>query len=114
MRFQADLNPKDASALAALKEELQVQSNAELLANTLAIVRWLVGERRQRRRIASIADGTPVRELVSPLLERAAAERELPRVEIEWKEEELKHLASLMSSEPAEPTPALLEAMKRL
>lgn len=35
-----------------------------------------------------------------------------PHVTINWTEKELNHLAKLLTSEPAEPTEALIRAMK--
>lgn len=112
MRFQAEIQNKDAAILYSLMRDLEIQSNAELLAQTLAITHWLVSERRQGRKIASIAEEGPIRELVAPLLERAAPEHELPYVEIKWTPEQLTELAALLSAEPPEPTPKLARIMK--
>jgi hypothetical protein len=113
-RFQADVSPRDAEILDSLKADLDIRSNAELLSEALAIIRWLVRERRSGRVVASfIDDDRPLHELVSPLLERVAPEYELPRVEINWTHEQLASLAELASAEPAAPTEALVRAMKR-
>jgi hypothetical protein len=98
MRFQADLGSKDGSMLANLKRELEIPSNADLLVQALTILRWLVGERREGRRIASIGDAGPVRELASPLLERVARSAGLPYVEIDWTDGEVREVAALTSA----------------
>lgn len=112
MRFQAEIQSKDAAILQSLMRDLEIQSNAELLAQTLAITHWLVSERRQGRKIASISEEGSIRELVAPLLERAAPEHGLPYVEIRWTPEQLAELAALLSAEPPEPTPKLARLMK--
>jgi len=114
MRFQADLGSKDGSMLANLKRELEIPSNADLLVQAVTILRWLVGERREGRRITSVGDRGPVRELASPLLERVAPATGLPHVEIDWTDEEVREVSALISAEPAEPAPALVAGMKRL
>ena len=111
MRFQAEIQNKDAAILHSLMSDLEIQSNAELLSQTLAITHWLVSERRQGRKIASVGSEGPIRELVSPLLERVAPEHELPYVEINWTPEQLAELAVLLSAEPAEPTQKLVRIM---
>jgi hypothetical protein len=114
MRFQAELQNRDAAILRGLMEELQTQSNAELLTHLLSIASWAVSERRQGRRLASVSAEGPVRELVSPLLERVAQEHALPRVDINWTPQELRDLASLASAaDPAPPTERLVRVMKK-
>ena|ERR1700682_325714 len=113
MRFQAEIPNKDALVLQSLMRELEVPTNAELLAHLLSITNWAVSERRKGRRLASIAEGQPVRELVSPLLERAAPESDLPSVEIDWTPEELKSLDQLASKGPAKPNARLKQLMKQ-
>lgn len=113
MRFQAELPRRDAAILQALIRELDVHNNAELMAHLLSIATWAVSERRQGRRVASLGHQGPVRELVSPLLERAAPEHELPYVEIDWTPQQSADLAALLSSEPAEPTERLVRIMNR-
>jgi hypothetical protein len=93
--------------------ELEIQSNAELLTHLISIARWAVSERRQGRKIASLGSQGPVRELVSPLLERVAPEDQLPRVEMDWTPEELAALAALASAEPAAPVERLRSLMRR-
>jgi hypothetical protein len=113
MRFQAEIPNKDALVLQSLMRELEVPTNAELLAHLLSITNWAVSERRKGRRLASIAEGQPVRELVSPLLERAAPESDLPSVEIDWTPEELKSLDQLASKGPANPNARLKRLMRQ-
>ena len=111
MRFQADLSPKDAAILESLKSELDVRSNAELLAQALAIISWLVRERRSGHTVASIDRENRVRELVFPFVERAAVEYKPPSDQIDWTPQELASLAELASAEPREPTKELVAAM---
>jgi hypothetical protein len=111
LRFQADLSAKDAAILDSLKSELDIRSNAELLAHALAILSWLVRERRSGHAVASLDKENRVRELVSPLIERAALEHRLPRVEMDWTPQELANLAKLASEEPREPTKELVAIM---
>jgi len=111
MRFQADLSPRDAAILDSLKSELEIRSNAELLAQAVAIVSWLVRERRSGHTVASIDKDNRVRELVSSLLERVAPEHRLPRVDIDWTPQELASLAKLAAAEPKEPTKELVAIM---
>lgn len=113
MRFQAEIPARDQHLLSSLMRELEIQSNAELLTHLISIARWAVTERRQGRRIASLGSQGPVRELVSPLLERVAPEHQLPHVEIHWTPEELADLAALASSEPAAPLEPLRGLMRR-
>ncbi len=89
MRFQAELTRRDTNLLQVLMRTLDVQSNAELMTHLLAIGSWAVAERRQGRRLASVTPDGPVRELVSPLLERVSPAQELPYVEIEWTAREM-------------------------
>jgi len=113
VRFQADLTPKEAAMLDSLKEQLEIRSNADLLSNTLAMLSWLVRERREGRIVASFVEDHPVHQLVWPLLERVAPEYELPRVQIDWTSEELASFAKHASAEPATPTPALVRILAR-
>lgn len=113
MRFQAELNPRDAAVLESLMGELDVEGNAVLLSNLLAMASWAVSERRRGHRIAAVSSQGPVRELVMPLLERVAPGQDLPRVEITWTREELEKLASLLVAEPEEPTERLGRLMNR-
>src|SRR6516164_1627596 len=93
VRFQADLSAKDAALLDLLKKELDIRSNAELLSEAIAIMGWAGREKRSGRTVASVEENTPVRELVAPLLDRAALASYLPRVETAWTREEVINLA---------------------
>ena len=110
MRFQAEIPNKDASLLDALVRDLDVQSNAELLTNLIALGLWMATERRQGRKLASVGPNGPNKELVLPLFERVAPAQELPHVEMEWTPQELQHLAELASAPSAPPN----EKLKRL
>ncbi len=112
MRFQADLSPSDAPILESLKSELDIRSNAELLAQALAVLSWVVRERRSGRTVASVDKENRVRELVSLFVEAAVLENRLPRVAIDWTPEELANLARLASREPSEPTKDLVAIMR--
>jgi hypothetical protein len=112
VRFQADLSAKDAALLDLLKKELDIRSNAELLSEAIAIMGWAVREKRSGRTVASVEENTPVRELVAPLLDRAALASYLPRVETAWTREEVINLAKLMSAEPPDPADALVTAVR--
>ena len=114
-KFQADLAPADDRLMRALKQDLQVPSNSDLLSDALALYRWAVTERRQGRRIVSEGAGGDKNVLVFPRLERIAdtvPEIPLPRVEIKWTAEELRSLARLIGSEPAAPNEALIRALR--
>jgi hypothetical protein len=113
LRFQADLTPKEAAILEALKEQIEVRSNADLLSNVLSLLAWLVRERQEGRIIVSFAEDRPVRELASPILDRVAPEYKLPKVEMSWTRDELNSFAALASKQAADPTPALVRALAR-
>jgi hypothetical protein len=112
MRFQAELTAQDAAILQSLATQLGVRSNADFLAEALALVGWIARERSSGHRIVSLDERNTVRELVSPLIERVAPQHELPRIEIKWTERELESLAKLLSAEPAEPTQELIDGLK--
>jgi hypothetical protein len=115
-KFQADLAPADDRAMRALKEELQVPSNSDLLSDALALFRWVVSERKQGRRILSESEGGDRNVLVFPRLERVAPapsnDAGLPLLEIKWTARELHSLARLLGSEPAKPNAALVRALR--
>lgn len=112
MRFQAEIAKRDAVVLQLLMQELDVQSNAELIAHLLHIARWAVAERNHGRKIASVgSSGEPIRELISPLLERAAPEYDLPTVRIDWSEEEIAKLARVATKTPSPPNERLRKLM---
>jgi hypothetical protein len=112
-KFQADLAPAEDRAMRALKEELQLSSNTDLLSDALALFRWAVAERRLGRRIVSESPGGDRQVLLFPRLERVAPAVALPRVEIQWTERELESLRKLASAPEADPpTEALIRAMR--
>ncbi len=111
-KFQADLAPAEDRVVRTLKQELQLRSNTDFLADAVALFRWAVSERRQGHRIVSETLSGERKVLVLPRLERVAPEANLPRVEIHWTERELASLAELASAEPQPPTEALIRAMR--
>jgi hypothetical protein len=111
-KFQADLAPAEDSMVRALKAELQMTSNTDFLSDALALFRWAVGERKRGHRIVSESATGERRTLVFPRLERVAPDVALPQVEIRWTEKELESLAELLSGKAAEPTAALVRAMR--
>ncbi len=113
VRFQADLAARDAAMLESLRGELDIRSNAELLAEALAILAWVVRERRLGNTVASLDSEGRMRELVSPLVERVSPAFELPRVKIDWTPELAANLFKLAAREPAEPNDYLVKAMRR-
>lgn len=113
-KFQADLAPSDAGTLQRLKQDLEVRSNADFLAEAVSLIRWAVSERRRGCVIVSESATGEKRVLVSPRLERVAPEQPLPRVEIHWTNQQLESFAKLASGPPAAPTPALRDLMKRV
>jgi len=50
--------------------------------------------------------------LVFPSLERVAPDLDLPQVDIHWTEGEIECLADLALGQPAEPSEALIRAMR--
>jgi len=114
-KFQADLAPSDAGALQRLKQDLEVRSNADFLAEAVSLIRWAVCERRRGCLIVSESVTGEKRVLVSPRLERVAPEQPvLPHVEIHWTKQQLEDFSQLASGPPAAPTPALRDLMKRV
>lgn len=112
-KFQADLAPAEDRAMRALKEELQLSSNSDLLSDALTLFRWAVSERKLGHRIISVSASGERKVLVFPRLERVAPEAALPRVQIQWTERELESLAELASRPEAKrPTEALIRAMQ--
>jgi hypothetical protein len=112
-KFQADLAPAEDSKLRALKAELQMTSNTDFLSDALALFRWAVSERKRGHRIVSESATGERRTLVFPRLERVAPDVSLPRVEIRWTEQELESIAALVAGPAAEPTEALIRAMRQ-
>lgn len=111
-KFQADLAPSEDSGLRTLKAEMQMTSNTDFLSDALALFRWAVSERKRGHRILSESSTGERRVLVFPRLERVAPDLTLPHVDIRWTEKELESLAELVSGQPAEPTEALIRAMR--
>jgi hypothetical protein len=111
-KFQADLAPSEDSMVRALKTELQMTSNTDFLSDALALFRWAVSERKRGHVIVSESSTGERKVLVFPRLERVAPEVALPHVDIQWNDKELESLAQLASGQPAEPTRALIRAMR--
>lgn len=111
-KFQADLAPSDANTLQRLKEELETRSNADFLAEAVALIRWAVSERRRGCTILSESATGEKRILVSPRLERVAPEPALPHVELKWTREQLESFGRLASGTPAAPNAALIDLMR--
>ena len=112
-KFQADLAPFEDTLVRALKADLQLSSNTDFFSDALALFRWAVSERKRGHRILSESSTGERRTLVFPRLERLAPEAALPSVDIGWTEKELESLAKLTSGHAAEPTEALVRAMRR-
>lgn len=111
-KFQADLAPSEDGMVRALKAELQMTSNSDFLSDALALFRWAVSERKRGHVIVSESSTGERKILVFPRLERVAPEVALPHVDIHWSDKELESLAQLASGQPAEPTKALIQAMR--
>ena len=111
-KFQADLAPAEDSIIRALKTELQLTSNTDFLSDALTLFRWAVSERRRGHVIVSESSTGERKILVFPRLERVAPEVTMPHVDIHWNDKELESLAELASGQPAQPTKALVRAMR--
>lgn len=111
VRFQAELSPADAAMLDSLKTRLGIHSNAKLLTEAAAILKWIVTERQSGRKITSLSEGTPVRELVSAVIECSVSEPPPPYVELQWTPKQLDRVHALLSAEPQEPSEALIKAV---
>lgn len=111
-KFQADLVPAEDRMVRSLKQDLQLGSNTDFLSDAVALLRWVVWERKHGRRIFSESETGERKELVLPRLERVAPDLLLPRVEIAWTPLELESLAELTSREPARPTATLVRALR--
>src|ERR1700679_4300328 len=112
-KFQADLAPAEDRMVRVLKAELQMSSNTDFLSDALALFRWAVSERKRGHRILSESSTGERKILIFPRLERVAPELTLPQVDIRWTDKELGSLAELASGQPADPTDALIRAMRR-
>lgn len=111
-KFQADLAPSEDSMVRALKAELQLTSNSDFLSDALTLFRWAVSERKRGHRIMSESSNGERKILLFPRLERVAPDVDLPQVDLHWTERELESLAELALGQPAEPTEALIRAMR--
>lgn len=111
-KFQADLAPAEDRMVRNLKDQLQISSNTDFLSDAVALYLWAVSERRAGRRILSESVSGEKHILVFPRLERVASNESLPHVDLQWTTEELEHLAKMVSGSPAEPTEALVRAMR--
>jgi hypothetical protein len=112
-KFQADLAPSEDSMVRVLKAELQMTSNTDFLTDALALLRWAVSERKRGHHIVSESSTGERKILLFPRLERVAPEVTLPHVDIQWTDRELESLAELASGQPADPTDALIRAMRQ-
>jgi hypothetical protein len=112
IKFQADLAPVEDRTVRALKADLHLSSNSDFLSDAVALFQWAVAERKNGRRILSETASGERRVLVFPRLERVAPELELPQVEIQWTDQELKDLAELAGGPAPEPTRELKRAMR--
>src|SRR5437870_1861601 len=52
-KFQADLAPVEDRIVRSLKEELQLSSNSDFMADAIALFRWAVAERKRGHKIIS-------------------------------------------------------------
>ena len=111
-KFQADLAPMEDRIVRSLKEELQVSSNSDFMADAVALFHWAVAERRRGHRILSESTTGEKQILVLPRLERVAPEAALPAVSIAWSEAELESLMNLTAAPPAQPAEALVRIMR--
>jgi hypothetical protein len=111
-KFQADLAPMEDRIVRSLKEELQVSSNSDFMADAVALFHWAVAERKRGHRIISESTTGEKQILVLPRLERVAPEAALPVVKFDWSETELESLMNLTAATPAQPTEALVRFMR--
>lgn len=112
-KFQADLAPAEDRMVRSLKQDLQLGSNSDFLAEAIALYQWAVTERKSGRRLLSESAAGERKELLLPRLERVAPEAALPAVNIDWSRQELDALRRLSSAMPAEPTDKLVRAMRK-
>jgi hypothetical protein len=112
-KFQADLAPSEDQMVRRLKAELEMSSNSDFLTDALALFGWAVGERKRGHRILSESAAGERKVLLFPRLERVAPEANLPQAEIAWTPREIEMLGQLVSGPAAEPTEALVRAMRR-
>ena len=96
----------------SLKEELQLSSNSDFMADAVALFGWAVRERKRGHKILSESTTGEREVLLLPRLERVAPAALLPHVNITWNEKELGSLMELTLAEPPQPTEALLRVMR--
>jgi hypothetical protein len=111
-KFQADLAPVEDRMVRSLKEELQLSSNSDFMADAVALFGWAVRERKRGHKILSESTTGEREVLLLPRLERVAPAAVLPHVNITWNEKELESLMELTLAEPAQPTEALVRVMR--
>src|SRR5689334_20991275 len=111
-KFQADLAPIEDHIVRSLKDELQISSNSDFMAEAVALFQWAVAERKRGHKIVSESRAGEKQVLVLPRLERVAPECALPYVSIDWNRKELESLMELTAAEPASPTEALVRALR--
>jgi hypothetical protein len=111
-KFQADLAPVEDRMVRSLKQELQLSSNSDFMADAVALFCWAVAERKRGHKIISESTTGERAVLVLPRLERVAPEAVLPHVNIAWNERQLERLMDLTLAEPAQPTEALTRLMR--
>jgi len=111
-KFQADLAPSEDSMVRALKAELQLTSNSDFLSDALTLFRWAVSERKRGHRILSESATGERKILIFPRLERVAPDLDMPRVDLDWTDQEIESLLELSQGQPAQPTEALIRAMR--
>ncbi len=109
--FRADLPLPEAAFVESVKAELGVNSNAKLLTEAVTIVKWVLRERQAGRRIVSVEEGTPMRELASAAVECAAFSHVPPFAELQWTPKQLHRIHEVLSSNPDEPSPNLIKAL---
>ena len=109
--FRADLPLPEAAFVESVKAELGVNSNAKLLTEAATIVKWVLKERQSGRKIVSISDNTPMRELASAVVECAAFAQAPPYAELQWTPEQLHRIHEVLSNNPEEPSPSLIKAI---
>ena len=113
-KFQADLASTDEVTLNVLMKELEVRSKADFFAKALALMNWVVKERKRGNKIVSMDEqGKIVCEFVIPELERATPDFELQSVSMTWTANEIESFAKLASGEQPKPTPQLVRAMNK-
>jgi|SRR5437660_8785743 len=111
-KFQADLAPVEDRIVRSLKQELQLSSNSDFLAEALALFQWAVAERKRGHKIISESTTGDKQVLVLPKLERVAPGFALPYVSIDWTPEEVERLLEVSAAEPIPPTEALVRMMR--